>query len=239
MIKTEGIVLTRLKYGDTGVILHVLTPGGKITAIAQGVYGKRSNSASVYLREGNLLDFLLYRPTVLGGMHRIKETVPLHLMFQGAPTPLQYALTQYACQLVDRCINGEQEDVPLFRFLCEFLIRLDGEEIGSYPDLRFTMEFTRHLGFYPSINQKHPYLYFDLQSGCYSPTVPPHAFYLKGNYLDLLYSLSREDKPLQLTKKQWENLWKILMVYYELHLSSFKQPASLSFLKELTSLEYF
>lgn len=44
-IRTLGIVLRRTNYGEADRILNILTPSGKITAIAKGVRKSRSKLA--------------------------------------------------------------------------------------------------------------------------------------------------------------------------------------------------
>ena len=133
-LRTEGLILRAVPFGESDRIVHLLTPDtGRTTAIAKGA--RRS-----VRRFGGTLDFfnhLRVQMVLPGGsrMARLEQTRLLRT-FEGLRTrPRAFALGCYLLELLDRLApeGGAPRDLGrLFRFALSALDTLETRE----PDLR-------------------------------------------------------------------------------------------------------
>lgn len=124
-VKTEGIVLRSLRYGEADRILHLYTPmRGKVGAIAKGVRRTKSRFGgrlepffhlNLILHEGRS-DLL----TVTGA-----ETVASHARLRGDGPALDAAAR--ACDAVSRLFDTHEPNPAVFRLLANELGLLDAD----------------------------------------------------------------------------------------------------------------
>src|ERR1700745_4157078 len=124
-VKTEGIVVRSLRYGEADRILHLYTPNrGRIGAIAKGVRRARSRfggrlepffriQAELHEGRGELL-------TVTGA-----QTVDPHSRLRGDAHALDAAAR--ACDAVGRLFETNEPHPGVFNLLCRQLGLLDAE----------------------------------------------------------------------------------------------------------------
>jgi DNA repair protein RecO (recombination protein O) len=122
-LKTEGVVLRSLRYGEADRILHVLTPHrGKLSAIAKGVRRARSRfggrlepffRVELMLHEGRS-DLL----TVTGA-----QTIAGHASLRADAACLDSA--SRACDAVTRLFDDGDPHPDVFNLLCHELTLLD------------------------------------------------------------------------------------------------------------------
>jgi DNA repair protein RecO (recombination protein O) len=99
------------------------------------------------------------------------------------------------------------------------------------------LQLSRFLGFYPQGNHSGDYSIFDLQEGRFVNFLPNHLHYLKSQNSKLLNDFLVADYAgaLQLTldKVQRKQLLNALILFYQLHISTFKEIKSHQILEEV------
>jgi DNA repair protein RecO (recombination protein O) len=122
-VKTEGIVLRSLRYGEADRILHVYTPErGRVSAIAKGVRKTRSRFG------GRLEPFFRLRLVLHEGRSDLMtvtsvETVEAHPRLRADGPALDAAAR--ACDAVARLFDAAEPSAPVFHLLANELALLD------------------------------------------------------------------------------------------------------------------
>lgn len=149
---TPAVVLRCRSYGDTDVIVRLLTPAhGKIAAIAKAA--KKSVK-----RFGGLLDtFTLLNVVALpgrkAGMHILQEAALTHPLPNIRKHFQATAYASYWVELVDSWTEAGQPQEDLYRLLVVVLKELDRGQVSEIDlSLRFQMQFLSLMGFHPNLS---------------------------------------------------------------------------------------
>jgi DNA repair protein RecO (recombination protein O) len=150
-LKTEGIVLRSLRYGEADRILHLYTPGrGRIGAIAKGVRRAKSRFGGrlePYFR----LDLVLYEGR--GDLLTVTsaETVAAHPRLREHAGALDGAAR--ACEAVARVFDDGDPHSGVYHLLANELALLDGDptRAGRGNALAFRIKLLLAAGFAPQL----------------------------------------------------------------------------------------
>ena len=143
----------------------------------------------------------------------------------------------YISELLSKTINGQEQNEDLFDFIVGALQWLDlvERDYANFP-LFFTLELTRHLGFYPKANHQTGYC-FDMMEGAFAHDYPLHPYYFDAETAALLSSLLNEGidetsrRPLRLSQRR--ELLDGLIVFMRLHAPVMKDFHSHEVLKSV------
>jgi len=229
--QTPAIVISSLKYGDSSKILKCYTKAAGIKSfIAKGVYSKRNktnplfsplNQIELIYDDKNTQNLDYFRSAGQSVFYRT-----LHLF------PEKTAITLFLAEILNSVLHEEESNSHLFEFISSSLKKFDEKEF-AYADfhLWFLIHLTKYLGFYP--NLKPQFLYFDLTNGV-SSEIQPSEIFISGNELNYFEKLISFDffaqKENQFNQIQRKSLLEIILKYYGLHISDFRQPKSLNVL---------
>jgi DNA repair protein RecO (recombination protein O) len=127
-VKTEGVVLRSMRYGEADRILHLYTPArGRVSAIAKGVRRSRSRFG------GRLEPFFRLRVELHEGRSELltvtgADTVDGHARLREDARALDAAAR--ACDAVGRLFETSEPHPGVFNLLCRKLALLD-EQAGA------------------------------------------------------------------------------------------------------------
>ena len=152
-LKTEGIVLRSLRYGEADRILHLYTPDrGRISAIAKGVRRAKTRFGG-RLEPFFRLDLMLHEGR--GDLMTVTSAATVEgyprLRSSGA------ALTAgaRACDAVLRLLDAAEPNPPAYNLLCRYLALLDDPDEPRAADLQTALSFRIKLalvaGFAPEL----------------------------------------------------------------------------------------
>lgn len=128
-LKTEGIVLRSMRYGEADRILHVLTPHrGRVSAIAKGARRTRSRFG------GRLEPFLRSRFVLYEGRSELltvtsAETMAVHRHLRDHGGALDAA--GRACDAVSRLFDPGDPQPDVFHLLANHLAGLDADPVRA------------------------------------------------------------------------------------------------------------
>ncbi len=150
-VKTEGIVLRSIRYGEADRILHLYTPGrGRVSAIAKGVRRARSRFG------GRLEPFFWLRLVLHEGRSDLltvtsAETVAAHARLREAPATLDTAAR--ACDAVGRLFETADPNPAVFHLLANELALLDADpgRAGHANQLAFRAKLLLAAGLAPQL----------------------------------------------------------------------------------------
>ena len=151
-LKTEGVVLRSIRYGEADRILHLYTPTrGRISAIAKGVRKTRS-------RFGGRLEPFFHLQLVLHEGRSDLLTVTSAETVHGYPRLRERGDTldaaARACDAVNRLFGEAEPSEPVFFLLCNELALLEGDRgnAGHANQLAFRLKLLLAAGFAPHLS---------------------------------------------------------------------------------------
>lgn len=236
LVKTNAIVLSKIKYGDNDIIVKCYTKNrGIVSYLLRGVLkSKRSNSKIAYYQPLSQLEIEEnYRANQ--SLHYITD-VKLSVPYQSMHTNIiKGAVVMFLSEVLTSTLKEEEANLSLYEFLETTLEWLDHEADFANFHLLFLLELSKHLGFYPDTS-KSDFPYFNLSSGTFE--LKPHTPYtISGENLTLIKQLLEIKfdalNTVKLHSKQRQSLLNLLLIYFELHLSDFKKPKSLQIFNEV------
>ena len=187
--KIHGIVLQSLRYGDSSLIVKVFTRSrGLQSYMVKGACGHGAKNRAALFQNLNLITYVeAGKPK--GTLGYLKD-VQLSQVYQSIPfTMNKSAILMFVSELLAKTLTGQEQNEALFDFVQRSLTWLDlvEQDYANFP-LFFTLELTRHLGFYPKTNHKNGFC-FDMMEGSFAHDLPLHPYYFDTDNADLLSKL--------------------------------------------------
>lgn len=236
--KTEGIVLKTIKYGETSIIVSVLTVQfGLQNYIINGVRTSgRAGSKYILYQPCSILDLDVYN-NELKNLKRIKDaslTVPFQNIFQSV---FITGIATFIIEVVSKAIKESEKNEDLFEFLKYTLLYLDkcSQETSSNIAIFFMLEFSDYLGFKIEKNEGN---IFDLREGKFSFSLPEHKNYFDEEESEIIRQFLEADdisylRRIKLSGKKRSLILEKLCKFYEIHIAGFSEPKSLKVLTQL------
>ena len=184
--KIHGIVLQSLRYGDSSLIVKVFTRSrGLLSYMVKGACSHGAKNRAALFQNLNLITYVeTGKPK--GTLGYLKD-VQLSQVYQSIPfTMNKSAILMFVSELLAKTLTGQEQNEALFDFVQRSLTWLDlvEQDYANFP-LFFTLELTRHLGFYPKTNHKNGFC-FDMMEGSFAHDLPLHPYYFDTDNADLL-----------------------------------------------------
>lgn len=176
--KTQGIVLQSLRYGDTSLIVKVFTrEAGLKSYMVKGAFNRNAKNRVALFQNLHLINYIEVgnpKKTTLGYLNDVQ----LKHVYHSLPFMMyKSSIVMYISELLSKTITEQEKNEPLYDFIEQSLLWLDLVETdyANFP-LYFTLELTRHLGFYPKPNYEQGFC-FDMMEGLFAKDYPIHPYY--------------------------------------------------------------
>lgn len=237
-MRSHGIVLHALRYGDSQLIVDVFTErAGTVSfLLRQSRQGKAGVKASMW-QPLSLVE-VVWESRLKASLQKPRELVlwqPWHnLPFH----PVKAAMSLYLGEFLHHALRHEQENVSLFHYLVNALSWFDETET-AYVNFHivFLLHMTRFLGFMPSVENWEKGAYFDLQAATFTPTRPFHPHFLEPEEAALVPKFLRMDirsmRAVGLNGAIRRRVLEIVSIFYRLHVPEFPELKSLDVLTEV------
>ena len=237
MPNSKAFVIRSIKNGETSLIVSCyLEDIGYKTFIVKGVYGsKKSKFSKAHFFPLNIIN-LNYSYTEGKNLGFIKE-VKTEKLYKSLHLDIQKSSVIIFLSEILNSIFKEETLVnnDLFNFLLNTLSWYDQVKSCNNFHLKFLIELSRFIGFYPNINNEND-SFFNLESGSTSAT-QSIGTNISGNDLTLFKEfLGTEFEDLNSMNTKNESRTRILnyiIDYYSLHLQMFKTPKSINVFAEI------
>jgi len=235
-ITTKAIVLKALKYGDTSLIVKAFTASdGLKSYLLKGVLAsKKGKLKTAYFQPLTQLEIVVNHKNK-GNLESIREA-KVNYHYQTLHTEItKSAMTQFLAEMLSNSIHEEESNQGLFDFLEASFQWLDTHDEISNFHLRFLINLTRYLGFYPDVNAISAPC-FDLIEGEFTdtPSLNPILTGENLNFFKIVLGTNFDEiHTIKMTKANRQELLKSLVLYFELHLQGFRKPKSLAILNEV------
>ena len=235
----DAIVLRSRNYSDTSVILRCYSKQfGVVSIIARGVKKKKKNHVMGLFQPLSMVEIVSYSKKLDAELKSLKEIKSNFFYNSLHSDPIKLGVTMFLAEMLESTLQEEEPNELLFNFLETSFHYLD--EIDDYANfhISFLIELTKHLGFFPRIDDNSK-MYFDLEFGVFYDFDKNTPYLFSGEIIENLKKFLGtkfvKSSDVALSKQQRNNLLKLLMQYYSLHVSSFRVPKSLEVLKTLYS----
>lgn len=236
--KTSGIILQTTNYSDSSLIVKVYTETfGLQSYIINGVRSKRSKNKASLFQPMALVD-LVVSHSEKSNLQRISEINIQHPYSDIPFNMIKSSVTMFLNEMLYRSLKEQHVDEGLYQFIKNSLLILDlkTESCANF-HLLFLVQLSRFLGFYPQNNYSNDTFFFDLHEGRFINQIPVHPNFLDQKssiILDRLIQANYENvQELKIDKMQRKNLLKSLILFYQVHISSFGEIRSLEVLEEV------
>lgn len=238
LYKTRGIVFKTTDYAETSVIVQIFTETfGLQSYIINGIRKPKAKIRLNMIQPLHLVDLVVYhKPN--GNIQRIAE-LRNSPIFESIPYNLvKSSLTLFLNEVLYKVVRQHHDDEPLFEFVFQSIILLDKMEIGlANFHLWFMIRLSRFLGFFPQLPNVKVAPYFDLSSGVFTSSPPPHIYFLHGKltevFSDLLIMDLKEMHLLKITADDRKAVLAKILEYYRLHIDSFGEIRSHKIIEEV------
>lgn len=234
----EVIVLSKLKYGDSDLIIKCYSKElGVVNFFAKNILKRKKGTIRAsFFQPLWLLNVESYQKPnqALLSIREVKTNVVYHSL---ATNIYKGAITMFLAEVLSLVLREEEPNNQLFQYLSTSFQWLDHEEEFANFHLLFLLNLTKYLGFYPKFSDSNK-AFFNLSNGDFSNS-KEDIYAVSGENLTLLYSFLGTNfdavKTIKLSSKQRLAFLNMLLLYFELHLGDFKKPNSLEILNKVFS----
>ena len=233
--KTKAIVLSRIKYGDTSLIVNCYTESyGVKSYLLKGILkSKRAKLHKAQFQILTQLDIVAYHNSK-GKLNSIKEARVLNLYRSLHSNVVKQSIALFLSEILRSALREEEKNETLYRFLTHAFLWLDTHDTYANFHLLFLLQLSKYLGFYPDLTE--PTDFFDLQEGRFVQKPVSKYFLSKGKKISFIRLLGTNFDTLsdiKLTAVERSELLEVLLEYYRLHLHTFNTPKSLAVLQSI------
>ena len=238
LTKTQAIVLHAIKYGETRLIVDMVTK----------VFGRQAFIVSIPKTPKGKVKKQFFQPLTileietdirprqqLQKLHDVRLAAP----FASIPfEPDKLAISLFVAEFLYYALRSEQRNELLYDYLEYSIVWLDGQQ-SSFANfhLVFLLRLTRFLGFYPNLDDYKDGDYFDLRESVFMPVPPVHRDFLHPEEAQKVQLMMRMDFPtmhlFRMSHQERNRLLEVSLKYYRLHLPDFPEMKSIEVLQAL------
>lgn len=230
-IKTKGIIIKKINFRETSIILDVLTPEyGVISIMAKGIRKQKSKNTGL-LEILNELDLILYKnPSSEWYIYKSSLIINAHMFNIDLTTSI---LMQAPVEIIRQIIVPIDDSQAIYKLLetyLEYIKSIDKNGIAIF--WRFLLKLCRIIGIEFNIThciecsqRKHFFAYFPQKHGficndCYHPVYNEQVFKISINAADLISKLNNIGnyiEELSLLKPTIKQLNRIFITHLSEH----------------------
>ena len=236
--KARGIVLHTLKYGDSGMVVYLLTDsGGRQSYMVQGVRSARGHGSKLALFQPMFAVEFEGLESSRMQMHRFRE-VRSGIVLQSLPFDVRKStMALFMAEVLYRLVRESEPNEPLFDFVWSSAEALDAMDDGvSNFHLWFLANLSRLLGYRPG-NDYTPGAWFDIREGLYTPVRPAHPGVMTQECACLLDRMLccdvRRLGEVELNRDRRSDFLGAMLAYFGYHLDAISAVQSVRILREV------
>jgi DNA repair protein RecO (recombination protein O) len=240
--KTKGIVLRTVKYGETSMIVTILTElFGLQSYIVNGVrtISRKGSSKSGMFQPAAVLDLVIYHQESKN-LQRIKEYSWSHLYLHIFSDVITHSVALFMIELLQKCLKQPEPNPELFYFMEDTLSRLDLADMTVQANLPlfFAIHLTGFFGLRIDDNYSEKRNFLDLREGYFSEEKPAHPHYLQNPLSEICSQLLKVQQPEELAafplnKEKRRLLLEAFEDFYSIHVAGFTPLRTLPVLRTI------
>lgn len=236
LVNTNAIVISALKYGEADLIVKCFTKeSGLKTYLLRGILkSKRGKFKTSMFQPLSQLE--------LQAKHKDKGTLEylqdakILLTYKSLHTNIvKSSMVLFISEVLKNSVQEEEKNEELYVFLEQTLQWLDENDQISNFHLLFMLKLSRFLGFYPEDSDTEKF-YFNMLDGVFQD-IKTNSYCIEGQNLVILKQLLGLEfetiQNLKLSQINRNYFLEMMLLYYQLHIETFKKPKSLAVLHEI------
>lgn len=234
--KARGVVLSTVKYGDSGMVVQLLTDCyGRQSYMVQGVRSSRGRGSKMALFQPLFVLSFEGLESSHSDLHKMRE-VQNDIVFGSIPYDIRKStIALFMAEVLYRLIGESEANAQLFEFVYAAVEALDKIEEGvANFHLWFLANLSRHLGYFPGNNHRKGYM-FDMREGLFVATQPLHDCTMNEEESEILRDLLECDLDclgeIPLNRTQRVAMLTRLVEYYSIHLEAIRSVRSIEILQ--------
>lgn len=236
--KGRGIVLHTIKYGDTSMVVYLLTDvGGRRSFMVQGVRSHRGRGSKMALFQPMFPVEFEGLESTQRQMDRFKE-VHSGFVLQSLPFDVRKStVSLFMAEVLYRLIRESEPNEELFEFVWNSVGALDAMEEGVADfHLWWMANLSRFLGFCPG-NDYVEGAWFDLKEGLYVASQPRHPSVMGRQDACILDQMLHTEVShlggLGLNRELRSSFLNAMLIYFGYHLDAVGSVQSVRILREV------
>lgn len=237
-VKTRAIVLRSVKYGDSQLIVDMLSrEQGRVSFICRLPKTSKGGLKKQLFQPLTLVDMVfVHRPT-----QKLQRFGDFRLACPYSSIPFdarKLGITLFLSEFLTHATRDEQRNESLFDYVESSLLWLDSVE-ASFANfhLVFMMHLSRFIGFFPNLTDDVRGAWFDLRNATFTLVRPPHADCLaprEASVIGLLMRMNYENMRLfRMSQTERNRCIELILFFYRLHVPGFPELRSLEVLRAL------
>lgn len=230
--KTKAIVLQTIKYGDSSLIVKMLTEElGIQSYMVKGVFGKKSKMKAALFQNMTLLEIVADSGNNSLGF--IRE-ISLSYCYKSIATDIKKStIIIFISELLSKSISESEIDTDLFNFIYNSMLWLD-EATSNYANfpIVFAIQLSKFLGFFPNIDTYSEGSSFDLLDGNFKMT-QNDLYQIDTELSKHFYSICNPRSEVLLSNSIRRKLLESIVTYYKLHANEVRDIKSYEILRTL------
>ncbi len=237
-MRSNGIVLRSLRYGDQQIILDIFTEeAGTVPFILRLPRSGKRGARAVVWQPLSLVE-VLWQAVPKANLQKPKELSLWHPWHELSNRPAKTAICLFLSEFLGHALRSEQQNGALYDFVVSSLQWLDeADDRFSNFHIVFLLHLSRFLGFMPNVEDWEEGAYFDLQAATFIPVRPAHPFYIEGAESALVSKFLRMDyrsmRAVGLNGATRRRALELIVLFYRLHVPEMPELKSLDVLMEV------
>lgn len=238
-IKSEGIVLRTVKYGDNSLIVDIFTSyNGCLPFLVRLPKGKKASARRMLFQ---LLTNIRFEADIRprSNLYYFKD-VSLGVAYRDIPINIyKETIVMFLAEFLSNVLKKEVKNELLYNFLKYALEWLDNctDNFSNF-HVVFLIKLSLFVGFFPNVDDYHRGDTFDLLNGCASSIALPAAGMVlpadQARYVAPLLNMNFDTMHhFRFNHAQRTRILEVIIDYYRLHIPGFSQLRSLDVLKDV------
>ena len=236
--KARGVVLSTVKYGDSGMVVQMLTDRyGRQSYMVQGVRSGRGRGSKMALFQPLFLLQFEGLESSHSDLHKMRE-VQNDVVFKSLPYDIRKStMALFMAEVLYRFVKDNEQTSELFDFVWASVGALDALEEGiSNFHLWFLANLSRLLGFAPD-NEYVDGAWFDIREGHFTSHALFPSMALTPENARLLHDMLECDVrylgEIGLNHDERRSFLDAMLRYYAFHFDAIHSVESLRILREV------
>jgi DNA repair protein RecO (recombination protein O) len=240
--KTKGIVLRAVRYGETSVVVTILTELFGVQAyLVNGIrtMSKKGGSKAGLFQPAALLDLVVYHQESKN-LQRLREFSWNYLYEHVLTDVVTHSVALFMIELLQKCLKQPETHAALYDFMEDALLGLDrsDQKVQANFPLFFALHLAGFFGLRIDDNYSEKKTFLDLEEGYFSQEKPSHPHYLENPMSEICSHLLKILDPadladLSLNREKRRLLMTALEDFYSLHIPGFTALKTLGVLRTL------
>jgi len=236
IVSTSGIVLSKLKYKDSDLIVKCYTASNGVVSflVRCSFSSKKSKLRPAYFQLLSIIDFEMDFK-INRNLQYIKSLNSRHIYISLHSEIVKSTVALFISEILVGVLKQEEADENLYSYIESSLIWFDTITKNSFFHQQFLMGLTKYLGVYPS-SLNSDFSFFNLETGEYQ-NKKSNDYCISGEKLNqfnlILGTKFDESNKILMDNVQKKETLNMILLYYKFHLQGFKNPRSLDILNQV------